>query len=227
MAESYTLKLRRYDPESGEPAYWSQYDVELDPERSVLQGVLNARDDEDGSIAIRCSCRAAICGSCARAHQRQDRAGLQHADGRRPGQGRRGQPDRGRADEQHARDQGPDRGHGRGALEEDPARGAVAAARGRPARPRVHRARRGHDRRDPVDGLHPVRRLRRRLPGAGGRPRLRRPGRARPRPTGSWATRATASTRSGSRTWPRTRTASTTAPTASRASRCAPRTWRR
>ena len=65
MAESYTLKLRRYDPESGDPAYWSQYDVSLDPERSVLQGVLNARDDEDGSIAIRCSCRAAICGSCA------------------------------------------------------------------------------------------------------------------------------------------------------------------
>jgi succinate dehydrogenase / fumarate reductase iron-sulfur subunit len=65
MAESYTLKLRRYDPESGEPAYWSQYDVSLDPERSVLQGVLSARDDEDGSIAIRCSCRAAICGSCA------------------------------------------------------------------------------------------------------------------------------------------------------------------
>ena len=38
MAESYTLKIRRYDPESGEPAHWSDYDVELDPERSVLDG---------------------------------------------------------------------------------------------------------------------------------------------------------------------------------------------
>jgi succinate dehydrogenase / fumarate reductase iron-sulfur subunit len=64
MAENYTLKLRRYDPETGDSAYWSEYDVQLDPERSVLQGILNARDDEDGSIAIRCSCRAAICGSC-------------------------------------------------------------------------------------------------------------------------------------------------------------------
>jgi succinate dehydrogenase / fumarate reductase iron-sulfur subunit len=62
---SYTLKLRRYDPESGDPAYWSEYDVELPPERSVLQGILDARDEQDGSIAIRCSCRAAICGSCA------------------------------------------------------------------------------------------------------------------------------------------------------------------
>ncbi|MEX1141203.1 MAG: succinate dehydrogenase/fumarate reductase iron-sulfur subunit [Thermoleophilaceae bacterium] len=61
----YTLKIRRYDPESGESAYWREYDVEVDSERSVLQGILNARDGEDGSIGIRCSCRAAICGSCA------------------------------------------------------------------------------------------------------------------------------------------------------------------
>jgi len=61
----YKLKLRRYDPESGQAAYWSEYDVELDAERSVLQGILTARDDQDGSIGIRCSCRAAICGSCA------------------------------------------------------------------------------------------------------------------------------------------------------------------
>jgi succinate dehydrogenase iron-sulfur subunit len=30
----------------------------------VLDGILQARDREDGSIAIRCSCQAAICGSC-------------------------------------------------------------------------------------------------------------------------------------------------------------------
>jgi succinate dehydrogenase / fumarate reductase iron-sulfur subunit len=61
----YKLKIRRYDPESGQPAYWSEYDVEVDAERSVLQGILDARDQQDGSIGIRCSCRAAICGSCA------------------------------------------------------------------------------------------------------------------------------------------------------------------
>jgi succinate dehydrogenase iron-sulfur subunit len=61
----YTLKIRRYDPESGRAAYWSEFDVEVDAERSVLQGILDARDKQDGSIGIRCSCRAAICGSCA------------------------------------------------------------------------------------------------------------------------------------------------------------------
>jgi succinate dehydrogenase / fumarate reductase iron-sulfur subunit len=64
VPETFTLKLRRYDPESGEPAHWAEYPVELDPERSVLDGILQVRDRIDGSLAIRCSCRAAICGSC-------------------------------------------------------------------------------------------------------------------------------------------------------------------
>ncbi len=60
----YTLKLRRYTPESGQAAHWEEFTVELDGKRSVLDGILQARDDQDGSIGIRCSCRAAICGSC-------------------------------------------------------------------------------------------------------------------------------------------------------------------
>ena len=64
MAETYTLKIRRFDPESGEPAYWREYQVEHEPERSVLDGILRVKDREDASIGIRCSCRAAICGSC-------------------------------------------------------------------------------------------------------------------------------------------------------------------
>src|SRR5688572_822935 len=64
MAEQYALKIRRFDPESGEPAYWQEFNVELEPERSVLDGILQVRGDQDGSLAIRCSCQAAICGSC-------------------------------------------------------------------------------------------------------------------------------------------------------------------
>ncbi len=60
----YTLRIRRYSPESGEAAYWDDFTVDLDGHRSVLDGILQARDREDGSIGIRCSCRAAICGSC-------------------------------------------------------------------------------------------------------------------------------------------------------------------
>ncbi|MDP8968044.1 MAG: succinate dehydrogenase/fumarate reductase iron-sulfur subunit [Actinomycetota bacterium] len=63
MAE-FTLRLRRYDPESGEAPYWEEHTVDLEPHRSVLEGILQAKDRFDGSIGIRCSCRAAICGSC-------------------------------------------------------------------------------------------------------------------------------------------------------------------
>jgi succinate dehydrogenase / fumarate reductase, iron-sulfur subunit len=62
--EQFTLRMRRYDPESGEAPYWDEHTIELEPHRSVLEGILQAKARFDGSIGIRCSCRAAICGSC-------------------------------------------------------------------------------------------------------------------------------------------------------------------
>ncbi|MGN6275092.1 MAG: succinate dehydrogenase/fumarate reductase iron-sulfur subunit [Solirubrobacterales bacterium] len=63
MAE-YTIKVRRFQPESGQGPYWEEFNVELDPSLSVLDSLLQAKDRDDGSLAVRCSCRAAICGSC-------------------------------------------------------------------------------------------------------------------------------------------------------------------
>jgi succinate dehydrogenase / fumarate reductase iron-sulfur subunit len=62
--EQFQIRVRRYDPESGEAPYWDDHTVELEPHRSVLEAVLQARDRFDGSLGIRCSCRQAICGSC-------------------------------------------------------------------------------------------------------------------------------------------------------------------
>ena len=229
MPEPYTLQTPPLRPGvRASPPYWEEFDVDLEPERSVLDGdPPGARRPGrlDRPSAARARPRSAAPAACASTASPRSPATPRWPAPPRSKDGRR--HDHGRADGQHARDQGPDRGHGRRPLEEGPARRAVAAARGRPAGARVHRASRGHDRHHPVDGLHPVRRLRARLPVAGGRPRVHRPGRARPRPTASWATRATASTRSACSTSPRTRTASTTAPTASPASRSARRTWRR
>src|SRR3981189_604572 len=59
----FTLRLRRYDPESGEAPYWDEPTIELAAYRAVLEAILQARDRFDGSIGIRCSCRQAICGS--------------------------------------------------------------------------------------------------------------------------------------------------------------------
>ncbi len=60
----YTLKIRRYDPQSGEAAYWDEHVVDLPGTQSVLDGILKVKDEKDGSIGIRCSCQQAICGSC-------------------------------------------------------------------------------------------------------------------------------------------------------------------
>jgi succinate dehydrogenase / fumarate reductase iron-sulfur subunit len=45
--EQFTLRLRRYNPESGEAPYWDEHTVELEPHRSVLEGILQARDKFD------------------------------------------------------------------------------------------------------------------------------------------------------------------------------------
>jgi succinate dehydrogenase / fumarate reductase, iron-sulfur subunit len=65
----YTIKVRRYQPEADAEdgaagPYWQDFDVELEESLSVLDALLQARSNLDGSLAVRCSCRAAICGSC-------------------------------------------------------------------------------------------------------------------------------------------------------------------
>lgn len=61
---NYTLKIRRYNVESGAPPFWQEFDVDLAPERSVLDGILKVKDEVDGTIGMRHSCRGGICGSC-------------------------------------------------------------------------------------------------------------------------------------------------------------------
>jgi succinate dehydrogenase / fumarate reductase iron-sulfur subunit len=58
------MKIRRFDPKSGEAAYWDEHSVELGERNSVLDAILKIRDEVDGSVSIRCSCQQAICGSC-------------------------------------------------------------------------------------------------------------------------------------------------------------------
>jgi succinate dehydrogenase / fumarate reductase iron-sulfur subunit len=60
----YTLRIRRYDPQDGRAAFWEEHTVDLGEKQSVLDAILKVKDEEDGSIGIRCSCQQAICGSC-------------------------------------------------------------------------------------------------------------------------------------------------------------------
>ncbi len=58
------LKVKRTDPESGQSSY-SQYQIDAPESTTLLDALINVREYEDGTLALRCSCRSAICGSCA------------------------------------------------------------------------------------------------------------------------------------------------------------------
>ena len=61
-----SLSVRRFDPDADSPApYHQEYRLELDESATVLDGLIKVREEIDGTLALRCSCRSAICGSCA------------------------------------------------------------------------------------------------------------------------------------------------------------------
>jgi len=64
--EAYTFKILRYDAREPEKKpLFSTYHVRLIPGLTVLTVLLRIRDELDGTLAFRSSCRAATCGSCA------------------------------------------------------------------------------------------------------------------------------------------------------------------
>jgi succinate dehydrogenase / fumarate reductase iron-sulfur subunit len=79
----FTIEVGRYNPEGtyapgavqGQPfpAPWDKsparryqtYTVDLPEHAVVLDALIAIREDQDESLAVRCACRSAICGSCA------------------------------------------------------------------------------------------------------------------------------------------------------------------
>ena len=61
-----TLRVKRYDPESDNPeTYWQDFPVTVEDNATVLDALIKVREDVDGTLSLRCSCRSSICGSCA------------------------------------------------------------------------------------------------------------------------------------------------------------------
>ena len=61
-----TLNVKRFDPESHvQESYFQEYTLEVEDYFTVLDALIKVREEVDGTLAFRCSCRASICGSCS------------------------------------------------------------------------------------------------------------------------------------------------------------------
>ena len=59
------LTVRRYNPDESPPRTWDQdYVLEVQDTFTVLDALIQIREEIDGTLALRCACRASICGSC-------------------------------------------------------------------------------------------------------------------------------------------------------------------
>ena len=60
------LDVGRYNPEADENNHFrEEFELEVEDHYTVLDALMQIRDYDDPSLAMRCSCRASICGSCA------------------------------------------------------------------------------------------------------------------------------------------------------------------
>ena len=63
-ARVINIEVLRYQPEQDEEPFFQQFAVPFTDDMSVLQGLQHIKDEMDGSLSFRWSCRMAICGSC-------------------------------------------------------------------------------------------------------------------------------------------------------------------
>lgn len=59
------FKIFRFDPEIDKEPSFDRFEIPVETGMTVLDGLFFILENLDPSLAFRCSCRAAICGSCA------------------------------------------------------------------------------------------------------------------------------------------------------------------
>jgi succinate dehydrogenase/fumarate reductase iron-sulfur protein len=64
-AQTYCFEVLRYGQTPGDRPRFQAYDLVVRKKMSVLEALLTLQEEADPSLAFRCSCRGAVCGSCA------------------------------------------------------------------------------------------------------------------------------------------------------------------
>src|SRR5437762_5514745 len=60
-----TFTIQRFNPETEFHSHEEDYRLEVGRGMTVLDGLIRIKNEQDGALALRYSCRSAICGSCA------------------------------------------------------------------------------------------------------------------------------------------------------------------
>lgn len=60
-----TFTIQRYNPETDAYPHSEDYRLEVSRGLTVLEALIRVKNEQDGSLSLRYSCRSAICGSCA------------------------------------------------------------------------------------------------------------------------------------------------------------------
>ncbi len=58
------FKIKRFDP-TEQKSYYQTFNVTTEPGDTILEALLTIQGKQDQTFAMRCSCKSAICGSCA------------------------------------------------------------------------------------------------------------------------------------------------------------------
>lgn len=64
MADTITLEVFRYRPEEDSEPTFQSYDVPLREDWVILDALNHVKDQDDGTLSYRWSCRMGVCGSC-------------------------------------------------------------------------------------------------------------------------------------------------------------------
>src|SRR5215510_4790671 len=60
-----TFTVQRYNPEIDVQPRAEEYRLDVTRGMTVLEALIRIQNEQDGALALRYSCRSAICGSCA------------------------------------------------------------------------------------------------------------------------------------------------------------------
>lgn len=60
-----TVRVQRFNPDTDQKPHFDEFQLEAPPGKTILDALHEIKEEHDGSLTFRRSCRHAICGSCA------------------------------------------------------------------------------------------------------------------------------------------------------------------